>query len=256
MPLLCGADGRKALLTRAPDLRQAQQTSDIADVRIWANDGAADPSTALHNILAEFGCRGQKLGVEWDAYGLTAARGRALDVKLENFCALEDASLLVSGLRLLKSPAEIAYHRKAAELCDAAYAAALETVQPGVDEAEVLAAMQGAVFRGGDDYPENPLVIGSGDAALLCRYKTGRRRLAKNDQLTLEWAGVYRHYHACCMRTPQLLELRVRRNATCTVLLWRHWKRPWRCLFQAIVLAMLSKPMPVFWMVRDTLTLE
>ena len=33
------------------------------------------------------------------------------------------------------------------------------------------------------------------------RYKTGRRKLTKNDQLTLEWAGVYHHYHAAMMRT-------------------------------------------------------
>jgi Xaa-Pro dipeptidase len=61
--------------------------------------------------------------------------------------------------------------------------------------------MQGAVFGGGGDYPANPYVIGSGPDALLCRYHAGRRRLDANDQLTLEWAGVFRHYHACLMRT-------------------------------------------------------
>jgi Xaa-Pro dipeptidase len=35
----------------------------------------------------------------------------------------------------------------------------------------------------------------------LCRYKAGRRKLNKNDQLTLEWAGVFHHYHAPMMRT-------------------------------------------------------
>lgn len=35
----------------------------------------------------------------------------------------------------------------------------------------------------------------------MCRYKTGRRKLDPHDQLTLEWAGAYRHYHAAMMRT-------------------------------------------------------
>ena len=61
--------------------------------------------------------------------------------------------------------------------------------------------MQGAVFEGGGDYPGNPFIIGSGRDALLCRYKSGRRRLDPEDQLTLEFAGVYRQYHACLMRT-------------------------------------------------------
>ena len=72
---------------------------------------------------------------------------------------------------------------------------------PGVFEGEILAAMQGAVFRGGGDYPGNEYIIGSGPGALLCRYFTGRRNLGPQDQLTLEWAGAYRHYHAAMMRT-------------------------------------------------------
>ena len=61
--------------------------------------------------------------------------------------------------------------------------------------------MQGAVFRGGGDDPANEYIIGSGPDALLCRYFTGRRTLDAHDQLTLEFGGAYRHYHACLMRT-------------------------------------------------------
>jgi len=61
--------------------------------------------------------------------------------------------------------------------------------------------MQGAIFEGGGDYPANEFIIGSGRDALLCRYKSGRRKLDANDQLTLEWAGTFRHYHAALMRT-------------------------------------------------------
>jgi len=35
----------------------------------------------------------------------------------------------------------------------------------------------------------------------LCRYKSGRRKLDPQDQLTIEWAAAYRHYHAAMMRT-------------------------------------------------------
>jgi Xaa-Pro dipeptidase len=61
--------------------------------------------------------------------------------------------------------------------------------------------MQGTILAGGGDYPANEFIIGSGADALLCRYKAGRRKLNKNDQLTLEWAGVFHHYHAPMMRT-------------------------------------------------------
>jgi Xaa-Pro dipeptidase len=199
--LYAGADGTTALLTRTADLRQAQHTSIIKDIRIWTDAAGATPAGQLKDMLADLGTAGKRLGIEYDSYGLVASNGRAVDAALDGFCRLEDASRLVTRLRAVKSAAEIACVRKAAELGDAALDAALAVIGPGADEGEVLAAMQGAIFRGGGDYPANEFIIGSGEDALLCRYKSGRRKLSVIDQITLEWAGVYRHYHAALMRT-------------------------------------------------------
>ena len=199
--LYLGLDGKLILLTRAPDLRQAQNTSIIDDIRIWVDRSGAAPSDDLKDILSARGCAGQRLGVEYDAYGLNAKSGMVLNATLDGFCHLEDASDLVSHLRMVKSPAELAYVRRAGELADDAWNQALETTAPGAHEGDILAAMQGAVFRGGGDYAGNEFIIGSGGDALLCRYFTGRKTLQPHDQLTLEFAGAYRHYHACMMRT-------------------------------------------------------
>jgi Xaa-Pro dipeptidase len=199
--LYLGADGQLMLLTRAPDLRQAKHTSIIEDIRIWQDRADADPAVQLKNILEEFGCQGRKLGVEYDAYGLTAKNGKLLEAALADFCALEDASDIVSRLRLVKSAAEMEYVRQAAELADLACDEAYRLAGPGADEGDILAAMQGVIFAGGGDYPGNEFIIGSGEDALLCRYKSGRRKLDDQDQLTLEWAAAYRHYHAAMMRT-------------------------------------------------------
>ena len=199
--LYLGADGQMMLLTRAPDLRQARHTSIIKDIRIWTDGPDVNPAEHLKEILDEFGCRGRRLGVEYDAYGLTAKNGKLLEAALADFCQLEDASDLVSRLRVVKSKAELAYVRKAAELADRAYDEAYRLSGPGADEGDILAAMQGVIFSGGGDYPGNEFIIGSGKDALLCRYKSGRRKLDAQDQLTLEWAAAYRHYHAAMMRT-------------------------------------------------------
>jgi Xaa-Pro dipeptidase len=199
--LYLGADGRMTLLTRAPDRIQAKHTSVIEDIRIWVDGPDAKPAEALRDILEKHGSRGERLGVEWEAYGLTARNGQRLAATLDGFCTLTDASDLVSRLRVVKSPAELAYVRRAAELADDALAEAWKLAKPGADEGEILAAMQTAVFRGGGDDPANEYIIGSGPDALLCRYKSGRRKLDPVDQLTLEFAGAYRHYHSCLMRT-------------------------------------------------------
>ncbi|WP_417408471.1 M24 family metallopeptidase [Hoeflea sp.] len=199
--LVVKADGAMTLLTRSADLRQARQTSNIERIVVWTDRTNADPALDLKNLLSDLDLLGERIGVEYDTHGLTGANCRKLDNQLQSFAELVDASHVVSRLRLIKSPAEIAYARRAAELSDAALDAAMALIKPGADEADILAAMQGAVFSGGGDYPANEFIIGSGEDALLCRYKAGRRQLTATDQLTLEWAGVFAHYHAPMMRT-------------------------------------------------------
>ncbi len=207
-------DGRLALLTRAPDRLQARFTSIVEDVRIWVDGEQAQPARELRALLQELGCGGTTLGVEWDAYGLTARNGQMLTAALAGFTPLVDGSDLISRLRLVKSATEITHVREAARLADSALAAAERLVGPGAFEGDILAEMQGAVFRGGGDDPANEYIIGSGAGAQMCRYYSGRRRLDVDDQLTLEFAGAYRHYHACLMRTllighadPRLVEM-------------------------------------------------
>jgi Xaa-Pro dipeptidase len=199
--LIVKADGSMVLLTRSADLRQARQTSTIENIVVWTDRADANPAIDLRNLMNDLDLLGARIGVEYDTHGLTAYNGRRLDEQLQTFGQIADASGIVGRLRLFKSPAEIAKAEKAAALSDEALDAALPLIKQGGDEGDILAAMQGTIFAGGGDYPANEFIIGSGADALLCRYKAGRRKLNKNDQLTLEWAGVFHHYHAPMMRT-------------------------------------------------------
>ena len=147
--LVLDADGRLALLTRAPDRRQAEFTSVLSDIRVWEDAADARPENDLKAMLAEFGLEGRRLG-------------------------------------------------------DRAYEEAVRLARPGAFEGDILAAMQGAVWRAGGGGPANEFVIGSGPGALMCRYLSGRRHLDADDQLMLEFAGTWRHYHACLMRTIRI----------------------------------------------------
>ncbi|RKF05866.1 aminopeptidase P family protein [Oceaniradius stylonematis] len=194
-------NGDVALLTRSADLRQARHTSNVETIVVWEDRSHANPAKDLKELLADRDLVGARIGVEYDSAGLNAHYGRLLDDQLASFADMRDASRLVSRLRAVKSAAEIACVRKAAELADDAFDAAMKKVRAGADEAAILAALQGHILAKGGDYPGNEFIIGSGRDALLCRYKSGRRTLDENDQLTLEWAGAWRRYHAALMRT-------------------------------------------------------
>ena len=199
--LVLTTKGDLVLLTRAPDLRQAQNTSIIKDIRIWVDKDNAKPSDELKNILSELGLEKSNLGVEYEAYGLTGRNAIQLNDTLKNFANLYDKSELVSCFRVVKSDSEIVLVRKAAKLADEAMEIAWKYARKGQSEAKVLAEMQKIIFEAGGDYPANEFIIGSGKNALLCRYQSEKQILRSTDQLSIEWAGTYKHYHSCLFRT-------------------------------------------------------
>ena len=199
--LIIDNKGNVILLTRAPDLRQAQNTSNIEDIRIWVDKDGSNPTDDLKNILDELSLKGKKVGVEYEAYGLTGRNALRLNKSLENYCNIEDQSELITKIRVVKSSEEIVYIKKAAELADLALDQAWKHTKTGASEAKILAEMQRIVLEGGGDYPANEYIIGSGHNALLCRYQSEKRILSDTDQLSIEWAGTYKHYHSAMFRT-------------------------------------------------------
>jgi Xaa-Pro dipeptidase len=198
--LTAGSD-EIVLLTRRPDLEQARRTSTIEDVRLWYDREDADPSAELKAILEEKKLAGARVGVELRTFGLTADKYDLVRRRLEGWCELADASHVIRGLRVVKSPAEIAYVRRAAELADQSLDAMLVAAKPGAFEGDIAAAGAVPILAGGGDPPPSGPVLGSGDRALLVRSATGFRHLDAIDQLTMEFAASYRHYCACLMRT-------------------------------------------------------
>ena len=199
--LVLDRKGNIILLTRAPDLRQAQNTSNIEDIRIWIDKDGSNPTDDLKNILNELNLKGKNLGIEYEAYGLTGRNTLRLNKSLENYCKIEDKSNLITNLRVVKSAEEIFYVRKAAELADKALEEVWKHAKVGTSESTILAKMNSIIFEGGGDYPANEFIIGSGKNALLCRYQSEKQILKNPDQLTIEWAGTYKHYHSAMFRT-------------------------------------------------------
>ena len=62
--LVLDQKGDIVLLTRAPDLRQAQNTSNIQDIRIWVDKDGINPTDDLKIILDEFDLKNKNIGIE------------------------------------------------------------------------------------------------------------------------------------------------------------------------------------------------
>ena len=191
--------GKLILLTWTPDLKQEENTSILEDIQIWVDGPDSKPTLKLKDILLACAWEGQQLGVEYDSYGLTAKNGKMLDSALADLYNLKDVSNLVHRLRVVKSSDALVHVRIAAELAKYALDEAYKLVKARCNEGELSAFMQVTIYRGGGDYPGNEFIIDSSDNALLYRYYSRRWKLDTEDQLALEWLGVYRHYHTSMM---------------------------------------------------------
>lgn len=199
--ILTADDGPATLLTRTPDKRQAETNSLYDEVRIWLNAENANPALDLRAILAERGLHGARVGVEFATHGLTAANGRMVEAALAGFCTLTDASDIVRGQRLVKSPAELELVRAAGELADAATLAAIHAAKPGVFDTALSGAAVTAMLAGGGDLPSGGPLVNVGPRALFGRGIGGARRIADTDQVLIELAGSACRYHVVVEHT-------------------------------------------------------
>ena len=199
--VLTAGEGEITLLTRRPDQLQARERSTLADIRIWYDAPGVNPAELLKEILAEKRLAGERIGVELDNYGLTGANHRRLTDALGGWCRLEDGSDVVRRLRLVKSPAELAYVRKAAALADEALVAMTGAMKPGRLDSAVAAAGLSVMLNGGGDVPPGAPLVNSGPRALYGRGVAGPRLLTDPDQVTIEFAATYLRYNVCIMRT-------------------------------------------------------
>jgi Xaa-Pro dipeptidase len=139
-----------------------------------------------------------RLAVEMDAWMLTAARHIALTEHLPG-CSWHDESGLVAGMRLIKSPAEIAYQRRAAKAAEAGMEAAAASATEGSAEREMAAEICAAMIRAGSDLP-GPGVLSSGERAFHLHGGYTDRTLLRGDIVQMECTPNVCHYHARFMR--------------------------------------------------------
>lgn len=199
--LVTANDESTVVLTRTPDKRQAEVASLYDEVRIWLNAEGANPAVDLRGIVEERGLRGARVGVEFATYGLTAAHGRMVEAALDGFCTLEDASDIVRGQRLVKSPAELDLVRAAGRLADAATEAAITMARPGVYDTALSGAAVTAMLGMGGDLPSGGPLVNVGPRALYGRGIGGARRIAPQDQVLIELAGSACRYHVVIEHT-------------------------------------------------------
>jgi len=121
--------------------------------------------------------------------------------KLAPLADLSDLRPILTRLRMVKSPGEIALIRKATEASIEAHLAALGAVRVGAWEYEVAARMMYEFERRGCEWPAYPPIVGSGFNSTVLHYAQNAKQIAEGDLVVLDVAGAYGGYASDITRT-------------------------------------------------------
>ncbi len=114
--------------------------------------------------------------------------------------SLKAAENIISGARMIKSPAEIAYMEKSGRIADEAFAALFRAMRPGVLETEVAAAAVERMHTLGAIESFRTCVVGGALAGLKHSYPR-ERRLEQGEMVFLDLGASYAGYASDTSRT-------------------------------------------------------
>jgi len=196
------ASGSPTLVCRDVEEYYLDATCVFPDREMWS-DSEAPTAVAARAVAARLGAA-PNLAAELSAWPLSAARFAAIRDALPG-ARWSDESRLAADVRFVKSPAEIAYQRRAGKAAEAGMRAAIETAGPGVSEREMAAEICAAMIRAGSDLP-GPGVMSSGERAFHLHGGYSDRVLQRGDIVQIETTPNVRHYHARFMRPIRVAE--------------------------------------------------
>jgi Xaa-Pro dipeptidase len=150
-------------------------------------------------MVADYRGRGKRIGVEYHAYSLTAQRGNILDAAFRRLLRVGGCLRLVRPLRLVKSPAELAYLQQAGRLVDEACEVSQRIMVPGALVGAVYGEMMSTIMRSEGDPTASRWPMGAGEEALLVRDHTPVTARWRRATGCSSRSVAYRHYYAGLM---------------------------------------------------------
>ncbi|MSO92501.1 MAG: aminopeptidase P family protein [Rhodospirillales bacterium] len=162
-----------------------------------------DPEDAPAKVvqaLKELGLAEKSIGLETRREGLSPKVYEQLRRQLPR-AELSGASDVLTNVRIIKSPLEIAHMRQAARMTDLGMVAAIEATRPGCTDNDIAAAAQEAMIRAGSEYfsAEPFIIVGRRAGLNHAMYK--RIPVKKGESMTFEISAAYHRYGGPVERT-------------------------------------------------------
>ena len=197
MALFVPASGSPVHLARLIEKSAVQGSS-------WVNDIIFYPDTehyldAAVRVIKERKWDGLRIGVDKSAWYLTIDDFEKLQQRLPRTKWVNSA-LLVENMRLIKSPAEQAYSRKAGKAASEGMRSAVAALRAGITENDLMAAAYAGLFRMHSEFPGLPPLICSGVRHTMAHATAEGNAVRQGDAVYFEIGASIKRYHAATLR--------------------------------------------------------
>lgn len=205
--------GPLTVLTREGEVAEFRDDALADEIVGWGGGAIEDPVAAFAALARRLGLDRARVGLEVPGYYLHPHHYLGIRSILGDALVAEPTNL-VHDLKMTKSPAEIAYIRRAAALADAAMARFFETLSPGRTELELAGHVYSSLLTAGSGIAASPINIVTGERSGFSHGAPTERLVRHGDFGSVEFGATYRRYTATIGRqfclgepTPRMREL-------------------------------------------------
>lgn len=179
----------------------------VREIRVFDWTKARTTAEDLADLLRDTGVERGRIGIElrndenftmgaYDASSYLTLRRELPDAELI------DATHIILDQRVLKSPEELDYMRRAGEIGWAGITGAIEATYAGCSENEIVGgAYSGAARAGSELMSIDPMLMSGRHTGFVPHLPYRRRKVEEGDVVYLEMTGTYWRYNAPTMRS-------------------------------------------------------
>jgi Xaa-Pro aminopeptidase len=208
--LVVPATGGPVFFTREVDASGAVLTTFLSDQDVLAfperyvQQVDCHPMDWIAEAMRERGLASGTIAIELESNYYTARSHMALAAGLAG-AKIVDSSNLVNWVRAVKSDAEIEKMRIAGQIVERVMVKALDMIEPGVRQCDVVAEIYATQIRGledaGGDYAAIPPMLPTGAGTGVPHLTWSDSPFNAGEATVIELAGCYQRYHAPLART-------------------------------------------------------
>ena len=183
------------ILTRLPDSPHLKAESLADEVIGWGGREPEDPINVMKRIMIEKNYTGLKIGIEVPYYYLHPYDYKKI-IDLIGSSLVKDTTDLIGSIRLIKSPAELEYVKKAAQILDQSIETGFKSIKDGKTERQVSADIHHTLLLSGSDIPSSPMNFLTGPRSAFAHAEPSDRVISNGDFMHIQFGAHWKRY--CC----------------------------------------------------------